>query len=230
MRNRLMAAALAGFLAAMLWAAPLAAQDAVRVDDFDRTHKPNETYGKWDTRKIAPFFGDGDTYFFQFYDQGGEHYIHLKSGDDNSFSLGVEQDYRVQDWPVLAWEWRVTTLPKDGDVRVKARDDQAGSICVIVNPGLMGFKSLCYIYENDGPKGEVITSTKRDDSKYIILRTGTADGTGTWYSEQRNTLEDFTGAFGYAPEEKAIIGIQIDSDSTESSAEAFYRNIYRRKP
>lgn len=203
---------------------------AVRLDDFDRTYGPGEEYGKWELQKIAPFFGSGEEQFFQFVHKGDdEHYIHLRSGDNNSFSLGVEQDFRLEDWPILAWEWKVTRLPDGGDVRVKARDDQAGAMCVIVDPGLVGFDSLCYIWENSGPKDEPITSTKRDASRYLILRTAKEDGSGKWYSERRNILEDYTRVFGKAPRENAIIGIQIDSDSTESSAEAYYRNIYRRK-
>ena len=98
-----------------------------------------------------------------------------------------------------------------------------------LSDGLVGFDSLCYIWENGGPKDTPITSTKRDASRYLILRTAKEDGTGKWYLERRNILEDYTRVFGEAPREKAIIGIQIDSDSTESSAEAYYRNIYRRK-
>ena len=202
----------------------------VRIDDFKKTYKEGETYGQWDSRKISPLFGSGDTMFFQFvHTSDAEHYLHLKSGDDNSFSLGVEQEFEVADTPILRWEWKVTKTPKGGDVRNEDKDDQAGSICLIVDPGLTGFESLCYLWENDGPKDTPITSLKREDSRYLILRTVKEDGKGMWLSESRNVLQDFKRVFGKAPDEKAIIGIQIDSDSTESAAEVFYRNIYRSK-
>ncbi|NIP73052.1 MAG: DUF3047 domain-containing protein, partial [Gammaproteobacteria bacterium] len=195
-----------------------AAPDAVRLDDFDRTYPPGETYAKWELQKIAPFFGSGADLFFQFVHKGDdEHYVHLRSGDDNSYSLGTEDEFRVQEWPYLEWEWKVTRTPTGGDVRVKALDDQAGSICVIVDPGLTGFKSLCYLWENDGPKDTPLTSTKRSDSRYLILRTVTEDGLGRWYSERRNMLEDYQRVFGEAPDEQAVLGMQIDSDSTGSS-------------
>ena len=135
----------------------------------------------------------------------------------------------MKDYPILEWEWKVTKLPKNGDVRVKARDDQAGSICVIVNPGLIGFDSMCYLWENEGPKDFPLISTKRNASRYLILRTGKEDGTGKWYKQRRNILKDYIRVFKKKPKKKAIIGMQIDSDSTESSAEVYYRNIYRRK-
>lgn len=211
------------------WAAGKNEKKEWRLDDFTKTLPAGKTYGKWDLQKISPVFGSGEMTFYQFvHDSPKKHYIHLKSGDDNSFSVGLKKDFEVKDWPVLEWEWKVTTLPKGGDVRVKKKDDQAGSLCVIVNPGLFGFKSLCYIWENDGPKDSPLTSTKREESRYLILRTGKEDGTGKWYQERREILKDYIRVFGAAPQEKAIVGMQIDSDSTESSAEAFYRNITLR--
>ena len=208
-----------------------AEEGAVRLDDFTRTYDPGQVYSTWELRKIAPLFGSGADQFFQFVDNGKPdgHYIHLRSGRNNSFSLGRTDGFRVQVWPILEWEWKVTRAPKDGDVRVQARDDQAGSICLIVNPGLIGFDSLCYLWENAGPKDTPITSTKRDASRYLILRTVQADGLGRWYTERRNMLQDYIRVFGKAPAYDAVIGMQIDSDSTESSGEVFYRNIYRRK-
>jgi len=229
-----MLVALVAVLAWQTWHLPgthaQGAANEIRLDDFNKTLKPGKTYGKWDSRKISPLLGSGDEMFFQFVHKSDEeHYIHIKSGDNNSFSLGVEVEFEVADTPMLHWDWKVTQTPKGGDVRNEDKDDQAGSICLIVDPGLTGFKSLCYIWENDGPKDTPITSKKRSDSRYLILRTVKEDGKGAWFSESRNMLEDYTRVFGKAPAEKAVIGIQIDSDSTESSAEVFYRNIRRGK-
>lgn len=208
---------------------PALAGESIRIDAFDRTLPVNEHPKGWKSSKISPFFGSGDSYYFRFVDDGkGEHYIHLRSGDDNSFTLGLEREFDLTKHTILEWEWRITRLPKGGDVRVEDRDDQAGSMCVIVDPGLTGFESVCYLWENDGPIGTPLTSTKRDDSKYIILRTGTGPPFGEWVRERRNILADFRTLFGKDPDDPAIIGMQIDSDSTESSAEAFYRNIYLR--
>lgn len=210
--------------------APGAGEQAWRLDDFDKTYPPNEVFGNWKSRKFSPVFGNGDLYFFQFVHEGADHEIVLKSGRDNSFSVGLETPFRVQDWPVLEWEWRIVRLPKGGDVRVRERDDQAGSVCVIVNPGLVGFQSLCYLFENDGPKDTPITSVQRDDSRYLIVRTASSgDSTGVWLQERRNILEDFKRLFGKEPQKEAVFGLQIDSNDTHSAAEARYRNLYLRK-
>lgn len=221
-------------LGAALCAAPAAfaqpAGDAWRLDDFDKTLPPNAVYGKWAARKFAPVFGGGERYWFQFVHDATGHEIVLRSGKDNSFSLGVEIPFQLKDWPVLEWEWNIAQLPSGGDVRVKERDDQAGSVCVVVNPGSIGFESLCYLFENDGPKETPVTSRKRDASRYFILRTARAgDPTGQWLKEKRNLLEDYRRAFGKAPDREAIFALMIDSDDTRSSAEARYCNIVLRK-
>lgn len=221
-------------LAALLGGAgdgtPPAGVTSWRLDDFDKTYPPNEAFGHWNSRKFAPIFGNGERYFFQFVHRDGDHEIVLKSGRDNSFSVGLQSPFRLQDWPVLEWEWRIVKLPRGGDVRVREQDDQAGAACVIVNPGLVGFESICYLFENDGPKDTPITSTQHEASKYLILRTAkSGDPTGEWLKERRNILQDYKRLFGKEPRQEAIFGFQIDSNDTHSSAEARYRNVYLRK-
>ena len=225
-----LAALLLAIWAHAAWAQPIFGQDRLRLDDFSKTYPENEPIPGWGAKKISPFFGSGDKYFFQFVHKSDkEYFLHVVSGDDNSFSVGSDKPFLLPDYPILEWEWKVTKMPKGGDVRVKDKDDQAGSMCVVVDPGLTGFDSLCYLWENDGPKDAPITSTKREESKYIILRTPKSDELGKWYKEERRIYEDYKRLFGKEPDEKAVIGIQIDSDDTESSGEAFYRNIILRK-
>lgn len=224
-RLRCWGGALAGLLLYVGLAGVIQAEP-LRLDTYGKTLAPLELPERWQSRKIDPIFGSGDIYFFQFVNDGPDkQYIHLRSGRNNSFTLGHEQRFRVQQYPELSWEWRITQLPRGGDVRIEDRDDQAGSMCLIVNPGLIGFKSLCYLWENDGPLDLPLTSQKREDSKYIILRTGKAPPFGEWVAERRNMLQDYQRAFGEAPKEEAIIGMQIDSNSTKSVSEAFYRRI-----
>ncbi|MBI4081806.1 MAG: DUF3047 domain-containing protein [Candidatus Lambdaproteobacteria bacterium] len=211
-------------------AAPAPAQEALRLDRYEKTYPANEVIPDWDARKFSPVFGSGDTYFYQFVWNGAQdHHLHVKSGADNSFSVGSTREFLLSEYPILSWEWKVTRLPTGGDVRVRERDDQAGSVCVIVNPGLRGFESLCYLWENDGPKDTPLTSTQREDSRYLILRTAKGDGAGVWLTERRNILADYRRVFGKAPTRKAVVGIQIDSNDTKSAAEAFYRNLVLHK-
>ncbi|HUJ74220.1 MAG TPA: DUF3047 domain-containing protein [bacterium] len=208
------------------------AQEQRRLDDFSKTYPGNQTYGDWDARKFSPRFGDGEKYFFQFVDDGhGEHYLHLMSGKDNSFSVGYKRQFQLKDWPVLEWEWKMGALPKGGNSHAGSTDDEAGQMCVIVNPGLFGSQSICYLFDNGAAKSDqAFASPQGQRSQYIVLRSAAGgDATGTWYPERRNIYEDYKRVFGKEPEKEAAIGILINSQHTASSAEAFYRNIVQRK-
>jgi hypothetical protein len=176
--------------------------------------------------------GSGQRYFFHFVHASAEdHYMHVATGRNNSFTLGTEKAYPLKEWPILEWDWKMVVLPKGGDVRVKERDDQAGSMCVVLNPGLNFDSSLCYLFENDGPKDVPFTGTRKSNAKYLIIRTAAAgDKVGQWLHERRNVYEDYKKIFGREPSMSANVGIQIDSNDTESAAEAMYRNVILRKP
>lgn len=228
---RAVAGALLGGILLMGGAAGTWGQSTLRLDVFDKTLKANKAIPGWDAKKFSPIFGSGDKYFFQFVNKGpGQKYLHVQSGDNNSFSVGSERKIILSEWPVLEWEWKITKTPKGGDIRVKARDDQGGAVCIVIDPGLASFdSSLCYLFENDGPKNQPITSKKDDKAKYLILRTAKADQLGRWYKERRPIYSDYKRVFRREPTEAALIGIQIDSNDTESSAEAFYRKLVLHK-
>lgn len=207
------------------------AADETRLDTWDKTYDANDEAPGWGARKYAPLIGSGDRYFFQFvHKNSGEHYLHVASGRNNGFAVGIEQSFPLADWPVLEWDWKMVTLPKGGDIRVKERDDQAGSMCVVLEPGLNFDSSLCYLFENDAPKDTPFTGTRRSNAKYLVIRTkATGDPLGEWLHERRNVYEDYKRVFGKEPAKPGNFGVQIDSNDTESSAEAFYRNIVLHK-
>ena len=209
------------------WSGIAFGQDSLKLDTFSKTLKPGKLPEGWEAKKFAPVMGSGKDFHFQFvHDSADKHYLHVRSGANNSFSVGAVKEIQLTDWPVLAWDWKITQTPKGGDVRQKKKDDQAGAMCIVIAPSTFGFDSiLCYIFENDGPKETVLTSTKEPTAKYLILRTAKTDKTGEWYQERRNVLADYKKAFGKTPSKAGVIGVQIDSNDTESSGEAFYKNI-----
>jgi len=209
-----------------------AKDDGLRLDTFDKTYPPGETPPEWEARKFFPLFGSGERYFYQFVHNGpNEHFLHLRSGRNNSFTVVYDKPANVRNFPWLEWDWKMGVLPKGGDVRRKDRDDQAGSLCMVIDPGTTSFdSSLCYLFENDGPKDTPIVSTHANNARYLIVRTArSGDPVGAWLHERRNLVEDYKRVFGREFTKPAFLGMQIDSNDTESAAEAFYRNLILRK-
>ncbi len=162
-------------------------------------------------------------------------YLHLISRGDSSFGVRKEARVDVKKYPVLYWRWKVTKLPKGGDVRKTSTDDQALQVYVAFKEsGFMGMNTpvIGYIWDNDAPKGWSGRSphTGGDKLRYIVLRNKT-DNVGQWYTERRNVYQDYKALFadvnGGEPQ-GATTGMQIyiNSQRTKSPAESMIGDVY----
>lgn len=231
LRTAITLATSATFIALLLtWGpAPLRAADpsAMPVEDWasqpeGKTGIPDGWRGQnWGSPK----------YDFRIVTEGGRKVIHLKSaGDSSTISKEVKVD--VKTWPVLQWSWRVVTLPRGGDARRSATDDEAAQIYVTFPrfPTAVRSRIISYIWDTTAPVGATFKSQKTGLVTYVVVRSGPAD-LGKWMTESRNVLDDFKKIYGEAPgEDVGAISLAIDSNDTGSSAESFFGEILFRKP
>jgi hypothetical protein len=170
-------------------------------------------------------------YDFRITTQGGRKGINLKSANDSS-TISKEVKVDVKTWPVLQWSWQVVTLPKGGDARKSATDDEAAQIYVTFPrfPQAVRSRIISYIWDTAAPVGSVFKSEKTGLVTYVVVRSGPAD-LGKWLTESRNVLEDYKKIYGEAPgEDVGAISIAIDSNDTNSTAESYFGEILFRKP
>ena len=216
-------------LAVSLIAGPLRAADppTVPVEDWakqtdGKTGIPDGWKGQnWGSPK----------YDFRIATQGGRKGINLKSANDSS-TISKEVKVDVKTWPVLQWSWQVVTLPKGGDARKSATDDEAAQIYVTFPrfPAAVRSRIISYIWDTAAPVGSVFKSEKTGLVTYVVVRSGPAD-LGKWLTESRNVLEDYKKIYGEAPgEDVGAISIAIDSNDTNSTAESYFGEIFFRKP
>ena len=219
----------AALLAVSLIAGPLRAADppTVPVEDWakqtdGKTGIPDGWKGQnWGSPK----------YDFRIATQGGRKAINLKSANDSS-TISKEVKVDVKTWPVLQWSWQVVTLPKGGDARKSATDDEAAQIYVTFPrfPQAVRSRIISYIWDTAAPVGSVFKSEKTGLVTYVVVRSGPAD-LGKWLTESRNVLEDYKKIYGEAPgEDVGAISIAIDSNDTNSTAESYFGEIFFRKP
>jgi hypothetical protein len=123
-------------------------------------------------------------------------------------------------------------LPKGGDARKKATDDQALQIYVTFPrfPNAVRSRVIGYIWDTTAPAGTIVKSQKTGLVTYVVMRSGDID-IGKWVTETRNVCEDYRKIYGEEPEEKVeALSIGIDSDDTRSRAEGYVAEILFRKP
>lgn len=148
----------------------------------------------------------------------------------NSFAVTRSLDFDLPTYPVLTWKWKVTALPKGGDVRKRETDD-AVQVYVLFPRGLVKAVQshiVGYIWDATAPAGTRLDSPQpcppTCNLKLIVLQSG-PEKLGQWVSERRNVLEDYTALFGGAPPRVGGVSVQLDSNDTKSSAEAFFQDF-----
>jgi Protein of unknown function (DUF3047) len=208
---------------------PLPAADSPTVPVEDWSKQPDGKTGIPDGWKGQNW--GSPKYDFGIATQGGRKAIHLKSANDSS-TISKEVKVDVKTWPIVQWSWQVVSLPKGGDARKSATDDEAAQIYVTFPrfPSAVRSRIISYIWDTTAPVGSIFKSEKTGLVTYVVVRSGPAD-LGKWLTESRNVLEDYKKIYGEAPaEDVGAISIAIDSNDTNSTAESYFGEIFFRKP
>ena len=151
----------------------------------------------------------------------GQNVLRLQS---HSSSYGVERGFDVdpRQMPVLAWKWKVSQLPKGGDFRRSATDDQAAQVIV----AFADRHILNYIWDTTAPAGLMQSASfiPLVHIYDIVARSGD-QMLNQWIAEAHNLAQDYQRAWGRpAPHIKGI-RLQINTQHTGTSAESFFGDI-----
>jgi len=160
-------------------------------------------------------------------DDDGHRALSMKSVNDSStINREIKGKVQLKDTPILEWEWKSIVLPKNGNSCKKATDDQAGQLFVLWPrfPESVRSRIIGYVWDTTQPVGTICKSEKTGMVTYIVVHSGPAD-LNRWVTEQRNVVEDFRKIYGEAPDDPAVLSIAVDSNDTNSSAEAMYGAI-----
>jgi len=139
-----------------------------------------------------------------------------------SFALYRDLVVDLDEFPTLAWSWKVARLPSGGDVRERGRDDQAAQVYVIFPrwPALRTQSEVIgYVWDTTAPVSTTLTSPKAANVKIIVVESGPAQ-LGTWRRQQRDVARDYQALFGRPAPRVGAIAVMIDANDTGSSAEA----------
>ena len=148
--------------------------------------------------------------------------LHLKSRS-SSYSLEKAVDIDPDQYPYLAWRWKVTDLPRGGDLRSSSTDDQAAQLII----AFADRRILDYVWDTSAPKDTVQSAGVMPFVHIfeIVCRSGAAE-TNRWIPEARNISADFERAFGRKPKDHVKgIRIQINSQHTGTSAESYFGDV-----
>lgn len=140
-------------------------------------------------------------------------------------ALVLKKKYQLQDYPILAWRWKIADILSDGDARSKSGDDYAARIYVVFPHWFTPkTRSINYIWANKLPKGAELPNSYASNSILVAVQSG-REKVGRWMSERRNVLEDYRRIFGEEPAAVGAIAIMTDSDDTRGHSLAWFDDL-----
>lgn len=165
--------------------------------------------------------------------------------DSSASGFGHPFPGELEDYPVLTWEWKIDHVLPDGDARKKEGDDYPARVYVNFErtsrdwswwertkastfetfygteiPG----KTLNFIWANKLPVNDIVTSAYTRHARLIALQSGN-EKAGTWQTQTVNIRDWYRKAFDDTPPPVQSVAIMTDSDNTNSTARACFRNI-----
>jgi hypothetical protein len=169
-------------------------------------------------------------YDFKIEADGNARVLHMKSDDEGS-TVSKEIKFDIKQYPVIQWRWKAVTLPKGGDSRKKATDDQACQLYVTFPrfPQSVRSRNIGYVWDTTAPAGIFAPSEKNSTVHYVIVRSGPAE-LAKWVTESRNVYEDYKKIYGEEPgEQVGAVSVATDSNDTHSTAECYMGEIVFKK-
>lgn len=164
-------------------------------------------------------------YDFSVVNDGGRRALDLKSAGDHS-TIAKEIHVSLAATPLLGWQWKILRLPHGADLRERATSDATGHLFVVWPrfPALLRSHLIGYVWDPALPVGSIVQSRKTGTVTFIVVRSG-GQALGRWLDERRDLVQDYRMLFGKTPPPPQAIALSIDTDDTNTTAEAFFGRI-----
>jgi hypothetical protein len=199
-------------------ASPAPAGEVLGIDDFEQGLSPH-----WEKKSFQ-----GET-VYRVVAAGTGKALHAQSRGGAS-GLFFRKEYRLQDYPLLSWRWKVRGIIPGGDETKKSSDDYAARVYVVFPHWFFPkTKTISYVWGNKLAQGAAVPSPYTDNAQMLAVESG-GEKAGEWRTERRNVLEDYRRLFGAEPPPVGAIAIMTDTDNTGASAEAWYDDLEIGKP
>lgn len=169
----------------------------------------------------------GQTHY-QIEQQGNKKVLKANSNRGAS-GMGRRMRIDLSKTPFLNWNWKVDKPLPPLKEASKAGDDYAARLYVIIDGGLLVWKTraLNYVWSS----APVSRGTKWNNAfaprnaRMLALR-DRRDAAGQWRGEKRNVAADFKNLYGFQPRFIDGIAIMTDTDNSGGSAAASYGDIF----
>lgn len=204
--------------------------------------------------ELVSYLGRTPNHFSLEKDNGGT-VVRVRSRNSVS-ALMAAPDVDLEEYPRLAWRWKVDRVVGMAREDQRDRNDSAARVRVIFGTGQPQAPSgrellrrilevrgidmgegadeppglkIDYIWGNHFPPGTVIDYAGSRGHKVIFLQSGN-EHARQWVREERDLLRDFRECFGGSPETLEGILVLSDTDRTNEGVTAFFGDMVLMRP
>jgi hypothetical protein len=169
--------------------------------------------------------GGHPAYDFTVVSDEGRRALDMKAaGDHSTIAREVQVDLATS--PVVAWQWKVVSFPRGGNLQERATSDATGHLFVAWPrfPALLRSRLIGYVWDPALPVGTIVKSRKTGTVTFVVVRSGEA-GLGQWVGQTRDVALDYRTIYGEEPTNPHAIALSIDTNDTRSTAETLFGRI-----
>ncbi len=148
-------------------------------------------------------------------------------GQQSASGLYKEANYSLMEYPWLEWSWKLKTVHKTANLRIKEKEDMALGVFLIFPHSWTPWKTkvLAYVWASENHRPGEIVMRSYAHYPFIVLKAG-AEKTGQWISERRNVYEDYKRIYGEYPKQNVeAIALFTDNDQTHEPVVGYYGAI-----
>jgi len=129
--------------------------------------------------------------------------------------------------PYINWRWKINNPLFKLNEAEKEGDDYAARIYVVIDGGVLFWRTLAlnYVWASNKPVNELWTSPYTANVKMIAIQSGESFKK-QWNSEKRNVRTDLRKAFGREIRFIDAVAIMTDTDNSQQKATSYYGDIY----
>ena len=122
-------------------------------------------------------------------------------------------------------------LPKGGDSRKKATDDQACQVYVTFPrfPQSVRSRTIGYVWDTTAPAGLFTPSEKNGTVHYVIVRSGAASS-GSGPPRAVTSTRTTRRSTARSRASRSAVSVAVDSNDTQATAECYVGEILFKRP
>ncbi len=212
--------------------AELSAQDNIEVARFSVGDLSD-----WQPKSFVDFTQYSIEQYVDFKKPGISRQVLKAVSHKSASGLGKEIPIDLFKTPYLNWSWFIEHKLGNMDETTKDGDDYAARIYVVKDGGWKIWKTraLNYVWSSNQDVDSRWDNAFVGDKARMLAVRGQDDNAGMWQLEKRNVYLDLIAMFGDKGSDQAnekayrhldAIAIMTDTDNSESSATAYYGDIY----